>query len=207
MTYVEGVDVSKWQGMMDWNKCYNAGARFAFIRAGSISNLTGVCYEDSEFERNATLAPPVMPVGFYFYMRPNHDAYKQAEYFWELIKDKDAKLPPVIDIEDPGGMAVYYIVKRLNQFVERLSELSGQTPIVYTSPGFANGSLIGYDWSKTPLWVAHWTLYIQPTLPYGATSWLFWQFEGDGNMLGAEYGADSYSICLLYTSPSPRDRS
>jgi GH25 family lysozyme M1 (1,4-beta-N-acetylmuramidase) len=39
-----GVDVSHWQKRMDWQKAKDAGAEYAFIRAGSINNITGVCY-------------------------------------------------------------------------------------------------------------------------------------------------------------------
>jgi len=195
MDYVQGIDVSKWQGMMNWNKAFQAGARFAFIRAGSISNTEGICYTDDQFERNADLAPSVMPVGFYWYFRPNHDAYKQADYFYDLIKVEDYKLPPVIDIEDPGGMSTYYIVKRLFQFVERITALAGVPPMIYTSPGFANPFLGSPDWlGDLPLWVAHWTLLQQPTLPVAWSSWLFWQYSGDENNLGLEYGAQSRAI-------------
>jgi hypothetical protein len=49
---------------MDWQKCSDAGAKFAFIRAGSIS-INGELYTDYHFIRNASLAADHMPTGFY----------------------------------------------------------------------------------------------------------------------------------------------
>ena len=197
MNYVTGIDVSKWQGNMDWQKAYQNGARFAFIRAGSITNTTGECYKDSKFEQNAATAPAIMPIGYYFYMRPNHDAVKQADYFWSLIKNKDYRLPLVIDIEDPGGEPQRYIQKRLKLFAERITNHAQQPPIIYTSSGFANPFLGNADWlSSYDLWIASWTTYLQPTLPRAWSSWLFWQWSGDGNGLGRQYGAESRSIDL-----------
>ena len=63
---IEGIDVSKWQLVMDWMKAKSAGAQFSFIRAGSIS-IGGTLYTDYQFERNAEIAPDFMPVGFYWY--------------------------------------------------------------------------------------------------------------------------------------------
>src|SRR3990167_761278 len=62
---VLGVDVSHWQAKrdvvpvihMDWAKCQEAGAKFAFIRAGSINAVNGICYEDYEFQYNSEVAP------------------------------------------------------------------------------------------------------------------------------------------------------
>ena len=101
---VEGIDVSKWQGEIDWDKAKAAGAQFAFIRAGSVSNVSGTPYEDFQFRRNTQLAPPIMPVGFYWYFRPNQNAIKQAEFFINLIRDQDWKLYPVVDVEEHGGL-------------------------------------------------------------------------------------------------------
>ena len=111
-----GIDVSKWQLQMDWHKARSAGARFAFIRAGSISNLPGECYTDFQFERNAKIAPEYFPVGFYWYFRPQHDAIKQASYFCNLIRQKRYLLPPVIDLETDGGLSASEITRVVTVF-------------------------------------------------------------------------------------------
>jgi GH25 family lysozyme M1 (1,4-beta-N-acetylmuramidase) len=49
---INGIDVSHWQGVMDWAKAKAAGVQFAIIRAGSIDANTGVCYTDYQYEAN-----------------------------------------------------------------------------------------------------------------------------------------------------------
>ena len=98
-----GVDVSKWQGDMNWDQCASAGAGFAFVRAGSIDNTSGNCYTDYQFIRNISLAPDYIPTGCYWYFRPNHDPIRQADYFSDLIGEEAWLIPPVLDLETTGG--------------------------------------------------------------------------------------------------------
>jgi len=96
---IQGITVSKWQGEMDWYKARNTGARFGFIRAGSCTDAGGLLYADDQFERNASLGPAHLPVGFFWYFRPYHDPVKQADYFCNLIQGRKWKLPPACDLE------------------------------------------------------------------------------------------------------------
>src|SRR3990167_8078405 len=92
---LNGIDVSYYQSgdpdkpiPMNWNKAKDAGVQFAIVRAGSINNITGVCYEDYQFRNNvANLALVDIPYALYWYFRPNHSTVKQAEYFLKLAKD------------------------------------------------------------------------------------------------------------------------
>ena len=117
MSNVLGLDVSKWNKELDWRIAASAGARFAFIRAGSISSGTGVPYTDYQFTRNASLAPQYMPVGFYWYFRPYHDPIKQANYFCDLIMGKNWKLPPVLDLEEAGNLSPLQVTTAAGTFV------------------------------------------------------------------------------------------
>src|SRR3972149_9860511 len=108
---VLGVDVSHWQAKrdvvpvvhMDWEKCKQAGAQFAYIRAGSVTQYSGENYFDFEFEYNTQAISGLMPFGYYWYFRPQHDPIGQANYFIDLIEGKDWRLPPVVDVEHTGG--------------------------------------------------------------------------------------------------------
>lgn len=206
-----GVDVSKWQGEMDWQKCFDAGARFAFIRAGSINNTTGECYTDYQFERNAAIAPEYLPVGFYWYFRPNHDPIYQADYFFDLIKDKDQWLPSVEDLESSGGLSAARVTNISAEFVLRLNEHSGELPLLYSRAYWLNRNTIPDDLMKLlELWIARYTSKGKPwgnILPWPDSpgykprdydDWKFWQFSADGNGRGAEFGAESNSIDLDY---------
>jgi len=209
--YLLGIDTSKWQGDMDWQKCDAAGAKFAFIRAGSIDNVTGECYTDYQFIRNASLAPEYMPVGFYWYVRPNHDPEKQADYFCDLIKDEQWKMSPVMDLETSGGLYPNQVTDSAAKFVLRINENLGLLPILYSRGAWLNTNTLTDDLMMLlDLWIARYTTKGKPwgnILPYpdypsikprDYADWKFWQFSADGNGRGAEFGAKSNSIDLDY---------
>ena len=225
---VLGVDVSHWQAKedvvpivhMDWEKCKQAGAQFAFIRAGSITKISGELYEDFEFQYNSEAAPGLMPVGYYWYWRPNFSVTGQANYFCGLIDSKDRRLPPVVDVETTGGFGASAIAIRLAIFCENVWDNIGQWPMIYTRGSFWNPTASGPGvgdhplWASLDLWVARYVNLPEPWGNPGDSSvvrprhwndWLFWQFSADGNGRGAEFGAQSRSIDLDYYNGNQDD--
>jgi hypothetical protein len=184
---IEGIDVSKWQRAMNWGKAREAGARFAFIRAGSIDNITGKTYTDYQFERNSKVAPGIMPVGYYWFFRPNHSAIKQAEYFVDLIVDKHRQLPAVCDIEVPGSTIV------VRTFCEMVSDELGEKIMIYTSPNAWKEYIVGdKSWAEQyPLWIANWWVQA-PIVPEPWNEFAVWQTHVGND--GYEFGADSTRI-------------
>lgn len=176
-----GVDVSKWQGEMDWPKARNAGAQFAYIRAGSIDSVTGVCYTDYQFERNADLAPQYMPVGYYWFMRPNHDPIRQADYFLNLLASVPRQLEQVCDIEQPGpALAVKTFCQRL------------QDGMIYTNRNTVQYLLTGdKTWmGEFPLWLADWD-----AVPSVFPPWVDYRtWQSGPEIRGYEFGAQSKEI-------------
>ena len=205
---IEGIDVSKWQGKMDWSKTSSAGAKFAFIRAGSIDNYTGICYTDHQFEANQ-VAAEYMPIGFYWYYRPNHNAVKQADYFCNLIRDKPDKLPPVLDLENSGRLSAAGVTASAANFVLRVNDNLGVLPLLYSRGAWLNANTVPDDFMKLlDLWIARYTFKGKPwgnILPWpdkpsinprDYDTWKFWQWSADGNGRGPEFGASSKSIDL-----------
>jgi len=209
---VLGVDVSRWQGLMDWEKCFNAGAKYAFIRAGSVDSYTGVNYKDVYFDINSSVAYQYMPVGYYWFFRPNYSPTSQADYFTRLIENTERKLPAVCDIEVDGGLNNYYVEKNTKIFCDRLEYNLGEKPLIYTSQGFWHGSIDCAvnvpTWAvRLDLWVANFTVYPTPAMPitWSEKGWTFWQWSADGNLRGPEFGAESKSIDLDYFNGSYED--
>lgn len=211
MANLLGIDVSKWQGVMDWDKADSAGARFAFIRAGSINKVTGVCYTDYQFETNATLAHELMPIGFYWYYRPNHDPEKQANYFCDLIREKQWIMPPVLDLEASAGLPPAAVTNSAAAFVLRINEKLGVLPLLYSRAIWLTDNTVPDDLMMLlDLWIARYTSKGKPwgnLLPWPDSprlnprdydDWKFWQWSADGNGRGAEFGASSRSIDLNY---------
>ncbi len=202
------IDVSKWQKEMNWSIAKAAGAKAAFIRAGSIST-TGVCYTDYQFLRNARIAPEYMPVGFYWYFRPQFNAEKQADYFCELIQQKDYKLQPVLDEEEVGDRTPYQITKRCVNFALRINENLGVLPLLYSRAYWLNANTVPDPLLKIlPLWIARYTSKKKPwgnilpwpdsrgVKPRDFNEWLFWQWSAKGNGRGKEFGATATGAAI-----------
>jgi GH25 family lysozyme M1 (1,4-beta-N-acetylmuramidase) len=200
-----GIDVSKWQGLMDWQSAHEAGIRVAMIRAGSIDNVTGIPYEDYQFRRNAEMAPPYMPVGFYWYFRPNHNAITQADYFCDLIQGTGWKAPPAIDVEEHGGKSTLEVLRAVQVFIERVNQKLDTETMIYSSPGFWNEYVARSEWAgQQPLWIANWVNIgvLTPLLP---EDWkgkpgqpVMWQYRVAKGM-GDDYGAQSPDIDMDVT--------
>ncbi len=198
---VNGIDVSKWQGRIDWGRAKAAGANFAIIRAGSVDNSSGQCYTDTQLERNKIEAIKFMPVGYYWYFRPNQNPINQADYFARLLNSMSWNIYPAIDAEEYGGMSPESVMSAAWVMADRLVKslaMDGRpgprvlTDMIYTSPGFWNSRVKRNTWAgKLPLYVAHWGV-AKPLLPAdwvsaGAT-WKFWQTHVgvDGPSFGME---------------------
>jgi lysozyme len=193
---VNGIDVSKWQAQIDWQKAKSAGAQFAIIRAGSVDNVSGASYPDFQFERNAELAPQVMPVGYYWYFRPNWNPIEQAEFFANLIQDKTWNIYPVADVEEHASMTKTAVAGAVWSFVNRVRQRLSVPTMIYSSPGFWNSHVARNTWAhEHPLWVAHWNTQT-PTLPTDwsaySTPYTFWQTHVGQD--GAEYGMQSKGL-------------
>jgi lysozyme len=199
---VLGCDVSKWQREMDWAKAKAAGIKFAFIRAGSIDGITGECYEDYQFQRNAAEAPKHLPVGFYWYWRPDDGtgkwgAVKQAAYFANLVKGKPYRWLAA-DIETAGD-AVH-----ARYFCEEVHRLTGRRPpMVYTNPNTILYLLRGdRSWMDDyDLWQAEYDpspRSLEPWKSAGKRA-LVWQYTSTGG--GPKYGAKSAGFDLNLALP------
>ena len=204
-----GVDVSKWQGEMSWEVTAAAGAQFAFVRAGSINNVTGVCYTDYQFVRNASFAPEHMPVGYYWYFRPQFDPVKQADYFCDLIENEDQLLQPVLDAEYDAGLSDVKVTAAMAAFIAQVYARRKVWTIIYSRAEWLNVHTNAHPlFDECDLWIARYNRYIKhpwedavkyPILkPQDWDDWTFWQFSADGNGRGKEFGGGAASIDLNY---------
>src|SRR5687768_5676263 len=135
MARVQGIDVSHWQGNMNWATAYNVGDRFAFIKA-----TQGTTIVDPQFVNNRTAAKNAgLLVGFYHFATPDSitdangdgrydDAVAEADWFYANAAAYMAAgyLRPVLDMEgNPGGLSNPQLSKFTNDFCSRIQELTG----------------------------------------------------------------------------------
>jgi lysozyme len=191
---LQGIDVSKWQGKMDWRRAAGAGVQFAIIRAGSVDNITCVPYCDTQLFNNAGAAG-FLPISYYWFFRPNRDPELQADYFVDLVRDIRRDFPVWCDIELSGQASA---VRRFCELVEQIVPVgiySNPNTILYLLKG-------GKGWMNNyPLWLADWPapskLGTRPAnVPKPWRSYSVWQYSSNGN--GRKYGAQSLTVDLDY---------
>jgi lysozyme len=187
-TTVKGVDVSHYDGAIDWPTVHAAAISFAFVKATESTD-----YTDPQFAGNwAAMKSAGVVRGAYHFFHPDVDPSAQMTFFLHTIESAGGlvagDLPPAIDFEVTNGVADATIAANLKTAILALQTATGMTPIVYTSPSFANGILPAGFGSTSTLWVANWQVSC-PSLPAAWTGWKFWQSSDSGKVPGISSAA------------------
>jgi GH25 family lysozyme M1 (1,4-beta-N-acetylmuramidase) len=188
-TTVEGVDVSRYDGAVIWSQVSASGKSFAFTEFND--GLGGV---DPQFDTNwAGIQVAGMARGAYQFFEPGEDAVAQANLLLAHLSTLGpSDLPPMLDVEAAEGQSIATVVNGVSQWVARIKQVMGVTPIIYTYASFWN--LIGNpDFSADPLWVANWGVTC-PTLPTGWANWNIWQYSDNGSVPGINGSANSTDL-------------
>ena len=124
-------------------------------------------------------------MGAYHYARPGTDAKAQAAYFAETIKQADATLPPVLDLEETDGLGVTALQNWTRDFLSETQRLTGKTPMIYTYRYFwAEQMGNTKEFSQYPLWLAAWQNTPPAEVPGGWSYMTFWQRSAHGRVSG-----------------------
>ena len=187
-----GVDVSHWQGAMNWSKAAINQVHFAFIKC-----TQGIDFFDSRFTENWTGAGAArIWRGAYHWLEPELDPVDQADWFVDHFGTVQ-ELEPVVDVEDSDNIPPDYET-RLLIFLSRIEERTGgYRPIIYTRSSYWKVYLPNALWADAyKLWVANYREDSGPlvSLPWAPNRWWFWQFTSSAN--GPKYGASSQEIDL-----------
>lgn len=189
-TRVYGVDVSYYQGAVNWSSVRAAGKQFAYLR---YSDGTG--FIDPNFTtywNNAKAAG--LTVGAYQFFRASQDPIAQADALVNRLQALGGtgrpNLPPVIDVETNDGMSNATVISRMNSWLSRVQSRTGRQPVLYTSPGYWSGLGSPYPSPLPYLWDAHWTSNC-PTVPYPWGRLRFWQYSSTGSVSGISGSVDT----------------
>lgn len=186
-----GVDVSHWQGDMDWFKCQEAGATLAYIKATEGREWIDPRYFDNWNNAKQTN----LKLGAYHYLLNGESSEAQAHHFLHTIGDYDAVLPPALDVEDGTAPPNPDHILNWLQIIE--AELNVR-PVIYTANWYWNNIRFGgpVPWaSDYRLWVSSFNYYAADIPTDWDTFWL-WQFSGMNNKRGPIFGAKSADIDL-----------
>jgi lysozyme len=183
---LSGIDVSKWQGDVNWTKVAQSGVKFAFVRVSH-----GVNTIDQWFESNWQEAHEAgLHVGAYQYFEPGQSADAQADIMIEKIGTlQPGDLPPVIDVESHGNLSATQVAAAVTKWVQRVEAATGVKPIIYTGRFFWQDYVKTQAFASYPLWIAHYTNNC-PNLPSQWSDWAFHQYTDKGTVSGVSGPTD-----------------
>ncbi len=183
-----GIDVSYYQGNIDWQAVRDDGVRFAFIR---VSDGTG--FEDPKFQQNweGARAAGILR-GVYQFFRSDDDPIAQADLLLAHMGTLEPDdLPPVADVESTDGVGNAARVDKLRTWLDRVEQGSGARPIIYTGGYFWQDNVGTAEFNDHLLWHAGYTGGTCPsTVANQWTDWTFWQFGSTGTVAGIDGDVD-----------------
>lgn len=180
-TVVKGVDVSIYQGTVDWPKVKASGIDFAFAR---ISDGTGS--DDGSFAANwKGMKAAGIVRGSYQFFRASQDPTAQANLVAQKLQAAGGMLaddlPVVCDIEVTDGQSVSTIQAHMQTWLVAVQKATGKKPMIYTSVG--TYPITSPVFSSYVLWVANYGVTC-PSMPLGWNAWDFWQYADNGTVAG-----------------------
>ncbi|MFB7876961.1 glycoside hydrolase family 25 protein [Nocardia sp. NPDC056064] len=182
-----GPDVSSWQHvdgrLIDWHAVRAAGHQFAMVKATEgLHYVNPYFVPDSILMRTAGVAR-----GTYHYARPELPPEPQAALYAATVLGQNGPLdlPPVLDLEAPGGLSPAALVEWTHRYLNALQALTGRTPIIYTYPNFWKTAMADSNaFTRYPLWIADYSGNEHPEVPAGWPTWTFWQTTDRGSVPG-----------------------
>ncbi len=187
---IHGIDVARYQGVIDWRTVAASGVSFAWIKA-----TEGGDHLDPEFKSNWRSAGRAgMRRGayhFYYFCRTPEE---QARWFIRNVPKEAGSLPPVLDIEwnhaspsckrRPSGAEARHEAER---FIKKITAHYGRRPLVYTTVDFYRDTAIG-QLQGVDFWLR--SVAGHPEAVYPGSRWAFWQYTGTGSVPGIKGNVD-----------------
>ena len=181
---VHGIDVSKYQGAIDWEAARKGGVAFAYIKATEGGDrLDDAFLANWQGARKAGV--PRGAYHFWYFCRP---AAEQVAWFKSHVPVDRAALPPVIDMEwNPDSPTCTLrppkdeVLREMRVALDELERHYGKRPVIYVSVDFHRDRLVD-ELSDYPFWVR--SVAGPPTAKYARRKWIFWQHTETGSVPG-----------------------
>ena len=191
----EGVDVSVYQGNIDWNKAKADGIEFAIMRAGYGKYVS---QKDKYFDQNMQNAKAAgLPCGVYWfsYALTPEDAIKEADACYEVIKNYKLEYPVSFDMETESQMKLpkETVAQIIEAFCGRM-ESYGYYTTLYTYASFLNYKVEDRIFDKYDIWVAHYNT----SKPAFNRNYGLWQYSCTGSVWGITGNVDRDYVYLDY---------
>jgi lysozyme len=185
-TRAKGIDVSHWNGVIDWIRVAGSGYRFVFGKATEGFTLIDPTYSVNR----AGTEGFGLRFGAYHFARPSGgsdaaataSAIAQADHFVDVADPQPGELPPVLDLEAKGSLGAARLQQWTRAWLDEVYARTGIQGMIYASPNFwktAVADSSSFALAGNRLWIAHWTKGAAPLVPggnWGGQGWTFWQW-------------------------------
>lgn len=182
---IRGVDVSHYQGEIDWQELAAQDISFAYIKA-----TEGTTYTDECFKKNwAAASETELAVGAYHFFSFSSPGKNQAEHFIEIVGSLSGKLIPAVDVEYYGSEQPdkEAVIQELTDLLKTLEEMYDVKPVIYTTYTAYHDFIKG-NFDEYPLWIRN--VYFTPNLGL-LGKWSIWQYT-DREILDGYSGEERY---------------
>ncbi len=184
---VFGIDVSYYQGNIDWNAVAADGVEYAIVRVShSTQFFDPEFYDNLEGSRAAGIH-----TGVYQYFEPDEDPIAQADLLLDALGQmQPGDLPPVIDVESTGGQSPAAVASAVRAWVDHVEAALGVRPIIYTGHYFWQDNVASAEFGSYPLWIAWYGVECPGNVPTGWSQWAFHQYCDCGSVQGISGAVD-----------------
>ena len=179
---IHGIDISHYQGKIDWEQLKNAMIKGCPVRFVIIKSTEGSSRLDENFRENFNQARDFGFIrGVYHFWSNKSTAREQAYYFLDQVHLTDGDLPPVLDIEHkPADKSVEDFQRDVLTWLHIVEDKYHAKPIIYTYYKFKEQYLSAPVFDEYPYWIAHY--YVDKVQYKG--KWKFWQHTDVGKLPG-----------------------
>lgn len=185
----EGIDVSHYQGSIDWSSVAKGGKiSYAFVKA-SESNYFIDDYYDYNISEGRKHG---ITMGSYHFFRANVNMTEQFHHMISVIDPKKQDIVPMIDVEAANGVSSDRFAKRLKEFLDMVENYYGRPPILYTYVNFYNKYMAYRGFDRYPLMIAFYNELV-PSVDDG-NQFIMWQYSCRGRIDGIRGDVDRSKI-------------
>ncbi len=179
---IHGIDISHYQGSINWNRLRNAMIDRSPIRFVIIKSTEGDSHLDQNFRDNFYNAKESGFIrGVYHFWSNNSSARRQAYFFLAMVHLQAGDLPPVLDVESkPKNISTEEFQQNILTWLHVVEDKFHVKPIIYTYYKFKDLYLSDSRFDDYPYWIAH---YYVNEMEYKGP-WKFWQHTDAGKLPG-----------------------
>lgn len=182
-----GIDVSYYQGNIDWNAVAASGVKFAIVRVSH-----SLQFFDPEFQDNLDGARAAgIHTGVYQFFEPDEDPIAQADLLLDALGPlMPGDLPPMIDVESTGGLGPNAVANAVKAWVDHVEAAVGVKPIIYSGYYFWNDNVGSSEFGEHPLMLPWYGVDCPGNVPTGWDMWTIHQYCDCGDVGGISGAVD-----------------